>query len=270
MFYFNESGISPSTLDPDQIKKIQTFKSSLGNEGVLYWHYKDPGHFSQILRLHLSRILQEWGKSQQTPPPQTPATPDEPESVDREKVGLLDAMETFLDACLGLKEVSGRISDALNDVGDCMSSRAVELNALRDEHESSRLKSARRVMDKTADDIDRFTLRMRPEIKMFSEHNIKIAESSSTIASLSTEFRDSKENLANIVDGLDQLAAGMSPLTGQIGDLGNSISSLPRASVKFNQSRKAAVKVVDDLVESIDESISVVTEAKALVSQMAK
>jgi hypothetical protein len=60
MFYFSEAGISPTNIDYNQIKKIKEFKEKLGPEGNLYWNYRDPANFQDLVRMHLSRAIQNW------------------------------------------------------------------------------------------------------------------------------------------------------------------------------------------------------------------
>jgi hypothetical protein len=41
MFYFKDVPISPSLIDLDQLAKVGLFRSKLGEEGVLYWTFKE-------------------------------------------------------------------------------------------------------------------------------------------------------------------------------------------------------------------------------------
>ncbi len=63
MFYFNDAPVPPSQLDPEQLSLVQKFRGELGQKGDLYWTYTTREEFSQLLRIHLSRQVQAWGKS---------------------------------------------------------------------------------------------------------------------------------------------------------------------------------------------------------------
>src|ERR1019366_7456227 len=60
MFYFKDAGIQPSEVDLDQLGRVLVFKKKLGPKGALYGTYTSREEFTQHLRLHLSRVVQNW------------------------------------------------------------------------------------------------------------------------------------------------------------------------------------------------------------------
>ncbi|MEX1000205.1 MAG: DUF4062 domain-containing protein [Thermodesulfobacteriota bacterium] len=60
MFYFKDEPVSPSKLDPDQLAQINEFRKSLGKEGVLYWGFNGLEEFERLIRLHITRRVQEF------------------------------------------------------------------------------------------------------------------------------------------------------------------------------------------------------------------
>ena len=59
MFYFKNAPLAPSDIDPDQLRRVAHFRESLGAEGTLYWTFRSLDEFVRLLRIHLSRQLQE-------------------------------------------------------------------------------------------------------------------------------------------------------------------------------------------------------------------
>ena len=59
MIYFKDAPLLPSQIDPDQLALVQRFRSSLGNEGGLYWNFSETDKFEGLIRLHLTRQVQE-------------------------------------------------------------------------------------------------------------------------------------------------------------------------------------------------------------------
>ncbi len=59
MFYFKTAPVDPTTIDPDQIRYITNFRNQLGPKGGLYWTFTDREEFATLLRMHLSRQVQE-------------------------------------------------------------------------------------------------------------------------------------------------------------------------------------------------------------------
>ena len=63
MFYFKETPVSPSELDPEQLALIKQFRNELGEKGALYWSYTETEEFINLARLHLSQHINDFGKA---------------------------------------------------------------------------------------------------------------------------------------------------------------------------------------------------------------
>ena len=59
MFYFKDAPVSPSKIDLDQLLRVNNFKSKIGDEGIYYWSFSSLDAFETLIRLHLSRQMQE-------------------------------------------------------------------------------------------------------------------------------------------------------------------------------------------------------------------
>ena len=59
MIYFKDAPLPPSQIDPDQLTRVQRFRSSLGDEGGLYWNFGEIDKFEELVRLHV-RLQREW------------------------------------------------------------------------------------------------------------------------------------------------------------------------------------------------------------------
>jgi hypothetical protein len=60
MIYFKEAALSPHDLDTDQLAQIQRLRSRLPSSGGLYWTFKTVDEFETTVRLHLTRVVQDW------------------------------------------------------------------------------------------------------------------------------------------------------------------------------------------------------------------
>ena len=61
MFYFKDAGISPSKIDPVQLQKVQEFKQRISDEyGGLYHSFETTDQFQSMVRIHLSKVVQDW------------------------------------------------------------------------------------------------------------------------------------------------------------------------------------------------------------------
>ncbi|MHC4399849.1 MAG: DUF4062 domain-containing protein [Planctomycetota bacterium] len=64
MFYFNDAAPGRlSQIDTAQLEAVNQFRSEVARSGVLYWKYQTTSEFEASVRRHLSRQIQEWGKT---------------------------------------------------------------------------------------------------------------------------------------------------------------------------------------------------------------
>lgn len=62
LYYFKDAPIPPSQIDPQQLSKVNEFRAHLQTVGLI-WTFDAPEMFRQQIRGHLTRHLEEFGKS---------------------------------------------------------------------------------------------------------------------------------------------------------------------------------------------------------------
>jgi hypothetical protein len=60
MFYFKKVG--SDTAEAGQLQAINEFRDRLAKDGLLYWQFIDTKQFGQLVRVHLTRHIQNWIK----------------------------------------------------------------------------------------------------------------------------------------------------------------------------------------------------------------
>src|SRR5882672_3085090 len=97
MFYFKDTPLPPSKIDPDQLAKVNGFRASLGEQRVLYWSFQSLEQFEGLVRMHLARQMQSFEDKQTGQIPHADAAPQRAaqSEVAEEEVGLIDLMEVF-------------------------------------------------------------------------------------------------------------------------------------------------------------------------------
>ena len=98
MFYFKNTPISPSDIDPDQLRDVLEFKSHLGDLGGLYSQFDSTDEFQNSVRVHLGLLVSKWArrlKREGVPhEPSSELTPKAPDGSKEEEEGFLDLIET--------------------------------------------------------------------------------------------------------------------------------------------------------------------------------
>ena len=125
MFYFKDAPIAPSAIDPEQLSRVQHFRSSLGSEGGLYWNFATLEDFERLIRLHLARQIQEFISGPRADPATVSVAPTDSadsSSDSDEEFGLLDYLDLMEERFGALNEITGRISTETGVLGrECRS-----------------------------------------------------------------------------------------------------------------------------------------------------
>jgi hypothetical protein len=59
MFYFKKANLDTGD-DATQLHAVQQFRSKIAKDGLLYWEFLSSEQFSQLVRVHLTRHVQNW------------------------------------------------------------------------------------------------------------------------------------------------------------------------------------------------------------------
>ena len=277
MFYFKDAPLAPSEIDPDQLRRVNRFREELGSEGTLYWTFKTLEDFTHLVRIHLSRQIQEFAKmsepqriteSQRIIEPQRTTEPqaaDQCVVTESEELGLLDLLDLVDEHFGELSEITGRITAETKSIGDKIRSRSGEIQVALAKGPVSR-REAKRLLGKAAADMMHYAARMKAEIPLFRETLQKgalaIARAALIKASLDpsdkSQASDARNTLTKIRDSLVDADNGLESFQ-------NSVRALPRMTSVLNRAKRETTNVLQDQLDSIAEGRRIVTETiKAL------
>ncbi len=131
MFYFKDAPVAPSKLDTAQLNKVQAFKKSLGEEGVLHWTFTDLQSFEALVRLHLQRQLQAYSRSITSPASPSPSAATEKETNAEPKTAADSDAEIATDEEPGILDLAELIESRFNEVKQVTERLASSLNGLQ-------------------------------------------------------------------------------------------------------------------------------------------
>ena len=268
MFYFKDAPISPSDIDPDQLKRVNEFRTSLGSKGSLFWEFKDLNQFEQLLRQHLSRQVQEFVRSQ-SQEDVVPSTPSQNRSGGDTKegetndLGFLDYIDKAEEDFSALNEITSRIVEQVETLGKNMNKRTEEIDAAltQTQGQMSRSKS-RNLIDRAATDMNHFVSSMAQELPLFKEMLEQGADAVVQIALISTEFvSEDKTQIRQMHGDLSTFLPNLENAFNSLELLKNSVEALPRMTSNLNRAKRETVEVLDKLLYSLAEGHQIVEGA---------
>lgn len=278
MVYFKDEAIPPSQLDPTQLSKVNEFRISLGDEGVLYWKFKSIDQFEKLIRLHLTRQVQAWkaqfreleSSAVQNESAEQPGR--EPEAESQDDLGVLDLVEIFEDRFVELGNISERISEATEDLAEKMTRRTKQIEKLpRDLQGIVNPKDAKRLISRAAVDMEQYTARIDAELPLFSDALntgmtafIRCVSMFMGLDAVVAHAEQAKEGLEAIVS----LQATFAITKESLSEFRQSTHDLPPMTSKLNKAKRSAVSVIDRLIAQLDDGLALLREAETSVRDL--
>src|SRR3990172_1876212 len=177
MVYFKNTPISPSNIDPDQIKQLNEYQDRLGKKGIYYVTFSDSDGLSQLLRLHIADQAIELLKADRTDkqPIEVEGIPkpaSKPQSITddegREEEGFLDLIDTTVKTLNSSTELLNEITDSLKSLNSRTHQTTHELDSVdkEDQHKFAKLIL---ISNRQAQNMQNFVFQLKPIIPIFDE-----------------------------------------------------------------------------------------------------
>lgn len=278
LIYFKESPVLVSSIDPEQLTKINAFRASLGEKGGVYWTFDGSRDFETTLRAHLSMVIQRWEPKNDTR--DRLAVSSNGESRDRPiSVTTLERVEARDAADEAIIHIDEEDEYGLFDYADLSNSRFAEM--------TEAMEAIRKATARVGEDIDRQanvitaanknpdSAQIYPVLKkafrFVSEHfesysnvldeNVQIMSKSADAAfdALSrfvVIFADSYPDSANVLESqegailalLEAKTVAYLAMTQML----DSINTFPRYTGQFNRSRRRLANSLSSLLRILD------------------
>jgi hypothetical protein len=243
MFYFKDSPVSISKLDPSEIKKIQDFKSSFSKDGALYWNFSNVNEFERFIRMHLSKQIQRYLKTDKN------VKIVRPEKQDEE--GLIDLMDKFENKMNKVTEALNEINEAIDELGTQISQRAQEINNAK----MSNLNrgDSKHLINKAANNMMNFVYGAKKQTPIFEAALKDGLDAFSKIVSLTITY--SKRETSEIEQRRDQLEDVLNNLDvarKSLADFKDIVADLPRMTTVLNNARRETIEAISGLIEPLD------------------
>lgn len=272
MFYFKDKPVPPHDLDLAQYGAVDEFRRRLPEKGVLSWTFSEIDDFAELARIHLSRQVQEWGKSWGMVASE-PATPPSPTSQiqpqlqvtpysEDEDVGFLDLIEIGTGEFERSTEIANRITDALNELTKRVQERTARL-AETTSRGGNPVALMKKVINQTADDLEQFVAQMKTETPMYGDSISKALESTSKAATLLPSFHPADYgDLEKLIKIIDQMHLSLNTARNNNQQLRQIIAASPPATTHYNRARRHTITALDDFLAQLQRTEKVVTEVQ--------
>ncbi len=266
MVYFKDKAIKPSAIDGDQNSRVQHFKRSLGDEGVLHHTFEGIENFESLVRAHLSAVAQKWSRGQSPavqgsalplmgPPATDAVSPADTEGDD--DLGFLDHLDRFGMSLEQMNAGLHAIADATASMGEQMNRRTVEIEEIGELNDPQRMKDARRTVKASAEDMNRFADILDGQLPLLTRSRKEAFDAISKAVSLYEDF-DSEDTseIDKLGQSLGSMVEAASGALESMRGFKETVSGLPRLTSDLNRAKRRVAKSLDEVVAEISATIN--------------
>lgn len=264
MIYFKDAPVSPFEIDAAQLAAVRAFRERVGVEGGLHWRFSSPEDFRTQVRVHLSRVVQQFSATPQSTSsqavsvaPSVTATVASADGEDNEP-GFFDILERAQDTLSAVTDLMQRLSSYTEDLNSSITARTHEVNAISaaaDKHNAAQ--QFKRSVNRLADDMNTFVRRTRSELGEFEDRLDDVFTATSTVASLLLDFGKNEDSesalsvLASQVESFGETCSGNALSVAQLRTL---VLATPRFTSEFNRAKRATGETLADLSRIFGEA----------------
>lgn len=265
LFYFKTAPISMSDINPEQIKKIQEFKSEISkNKKILYFEYNNISELNQFLRIHIPMRINDLKTNSLNPIEVAETVANEKSivaEVIEEEYGLIDyqiMMEEYMNES---NQSLNRISEATNWIGEQFNKKTTEIGGIVASGNQTNLKIVQDFFIRTAKVMDNYANRLEPEIPIFFDNFEKTIDSMSNLYNISSkDLTVTDEDIESTTKSINILTDGIISAINGMSTFLNSIEGFPRMSKEFNKAKSNVVEKLEDLLSKLRTSYSIAIE----------
>lgn len=186
--------------------------------------------------------------------------------------GILDLLEVFEDQFADLMQVSQRIAAATEEIGERMTARTGEMEALpRDAQGNANRKDAKRLIAKAASDMTQYTARIDAELPLFRNAMntgmnsfIKAATMSVELTTTDEDVQQAREGLEAVVSMRDTLGTSKESMS----EFRETIAGLPPMTTDLNRAKRGATRALDSLLAEFTDGEVLLTESEKVIRDL--
>ncbi|MEK6281640.1 MAG: hypothetical protein AABN95_14895 [Acidobacteriota bacterium] len=278
MCYFkNAPPASLRDLDPSQLAAVREFQARIDGEGGLYAEFSNSKEFESYVRMHLSKQVQEWGKTWGELDNKNPARGTEPladikstiiptaiveEVKDDEEEGFMDLIEQGQESFEMLDEILSRMTAEMESYRRRLDERNVEIHKLVES--SADIKQRKRVVNSTAGILDQYSLMLEGDVPQFSNAYTTAVNSIARAVSIwSEDITEGADEVRNTYNQMKNLRLVLTETNGSMTSMKGSVDRLPRATSVFNRSKKRLSAALEKLIAEMSSGINLTQEIES-------
>jgi Domain of unknown function (DUF4062) len=263
LYFKNAVPKSLNDINPEQLAKVQNFKSTLGEKNILFWDYNSNEELCRFLRLHIPTRIENL-KSKNNYPTTLKEVISINETIElqeiEEELGIIDYQELIEEYFTISTQSLTRISEATTWIGKEMNRKSSEINTLvaKNRNQPISIKVQRNIFERTAESMNNFANRIEPEIPIYINNFEKGIDSFSKLIMIyKTDFDDKKDDINEASESLDYLIVQIELSLVNLEEFLTSIEQLPKMSKEINTAKRNVAHKLSNFITKLEMSVTI-------------
>lgn len=271
MWYFKDGLLVPSKIDSEQLGRVSEFREKLKDNGVLFKTFSDREDFEQMLRLNLSQVMSDYGRTwgnvlnvthEPTVVPEVPETTSE-SPVDDADEGFLDVVEAGLKHWATFAESMERMGAAVIKLRVISEEKTEQLQSTKFEHGNNDISRRKQLINEVADALEEFADKTGADLPVFSTSFSEGLGAASKSVGLMKDFgTDNRDSIVSMLDSLNTLDQVIYNNIGSIRSFRETLAQWPRITTRVIHAKKRAITILDMLIHEHQTAHNLAVEAK--------
>ena len=269
LFYFkNTTPLNLQDIVPSELEKVNNFKTKLGQENVLYWHYGSIGDLQSFLRIHIPKRLAKLISKQKTKTTHELVKADSQFS-ENEDLGLLDYLDIVESKFDASTNAALNITEATEWIGEKIIEKADEIKRANQSSYQKNTRQIRILFKQTAQVMNEYAARISVEIPIFFENYEEGIRAMSSIINIADDFFD-QENIQELKESKEsiiKLNAGIASGLSGMNEFYEAVNNLPRIDKEINKAKRNISDKLRALINDLNLSSQLAVELVSEISE---
>lgn len=253
LVYRKDESIPPSSIDVEQLQKVNSFTSEVGKLGGYYFTFIGKEQFHDMLLKHLEGVIRDLEERTNHCRQKAPlvTNTDTVERVQvkkgREMWGLFEYNEFIVCTCSEVKANVDRISNLTEKIGADMQMHTRELNLINKSSNTLHVKS---ILLNTARDMNKYAKEIDEPNTIWYAKYLEVQQAIKEMLDISEGIVTEKE-WDSMVDNLREMHSGMGNAYSAMRQLHSAVNKLPKISQPLNIAKLNVCNKLKTLISNL-------------------
>jgi methyl-accepting chemotaxis protein len=263
MMYFKNAPIPISEINVNQIENIQKFQKEIHGKGVLTASFNQPEEFSNLLRNHLSQLLNKIATNLEKSINESAQTGSlislekELIKLEDEEYGLFEYIEFGVKDINKMSQELSKLVKQIEDLGNRLTKKTARINSLKTKSPDTVKRETKKIIDESSNDLDIFNRNVPPLMPIINELFNNSMKSFSKAILIHRDFIKNDKEQEELLESLLGLRDAIKDAYEGISELNNGIKSLPPFTTKLLKSRNESFRVMTTITDEFSSYLNV-------------